>query len=257
MTLLSFPIAKLPGNATFGPIIPADDLASYINGGEIVAQAQAQAKQILEAAEREAEQLHELCEQALEAAWQNGLEKVARETPALRQQAVADTVEWLLDQRDLEQAIIERLEGRLLGILVSVFEECYGRQSESRLLASLLRDRIGLLPGGEEGTLHVCPEQHEELRQALISCSWLRIEADADIASGKALLQTPLVILSLDLDEQFNWAISRLLSSSRSVWKRPESDINHSRQEKLALFPEDISEACKRTINTDASASAE
>ncbi|OHX19158.1 type III secretion system stator protein SctL [Chromobacterium sphagni] len=252
MTPLLLPITKLPGSAPLGPIIPASDLADYVQAGEIIARAQAQAKQIHDAAESEAERLHELCEQVLEAAWQNGLEKIAREVPGIRQQAVADAVEWLLDGRDLEHRIIERLEGRLRGILVDVFAECYGQQSEPQLLASLLRDRIGQLGDGVEGILYVCPEQHDEIRQTLGFCSRLRIEPDTSVVSGKALLQTPLVILSLDLDEQFNWAMNRLLSSGEKIWEKPDADLNNPRQGRLFLFPEDFSESRHDLMRKDA-----
>ncbi|WP_158300663.1 type III secretion system stator protein SctL [Chromobacterium sp. ATCC 53434] len=243
MTPLSLPITKLPGNAPLGTIIPAEDMAGYVKASEIVAQAEVQARQILEAAEREIEQLYGMYEQISEAAWQTGMDRIEEEAPGLRQFAVAEAVEWLIAEQELENKIIERLEGQLSGVLVQVFEEWYGKQSEPQLLANILRERIKKLSGDEEWMLYVSSEQYDELRQALISYPRLRIEPDASLGSGKVLLQTPLAILSLNLDEQFDWVMSRLLSHSREAWRRQLSDSNDPQQGVLPLVPEDFIEA--------------
>lgn len=46
------PITKLPGNAPLGPIIPAGDLADYIEASEIIEQAREQAKSIIQDGEK-------------------------------------------------------------------------------------------------------------------------------------------------------------------------------------------------------------
>ncbi|AAQ60264.2 type III secretion system stator protein SctL [Chromobacterium violaceum] len=243
MTLLSLPITKLPGNAPLGPIIPAGDLADYIEASEIIEQAREQAKSIIQDGEKKIENLCEMYEEISEAAWQDGLKNLEQQAPALRQQAVANVVEWLIAEQELEHKIIERLEGQLCDILIKVFKEYYGQQNESQLLINLLRERVRALLDSEEGVLYVCPEQYEELKQALISFPKLLIESDASIMAGKALLQTPLVILSLSLNEQFDWAISRLFSHSHEMWQERLLDCNIPQQGELSLFPKDFIEA--------------
>ncbi|WNN43895.1 FliH/SctL family protein [Winslowiella toletana] len=210
MTLLTIPVTRLTVAAPAGTLIHASQLAEFLAAEDIIAAAQAQAEQILQRAELDAEHLQQYCDKAQEAARQEGLMQVEEEAPALRQQAVADTIQWLIETHEVERRVVEQLEVRLRRIMVQVFEEFYGQQNDARLLMAHLHRHIDALLDEATGTLHVNESQYDELRQAFVTHPQLRVKPDARLQPGEARLNTSLVSLYLNLDEQLQSILSRL-----------------------------------------------
>ncbi|KOC93134.1 hypothetical protein NG43_12235 [Winslowiella iniecta] len=203
--------------APAGLVIRASELAEFQAANDIISAAHAEAEQIQRRAQEAAENLEQYCDEVRERARQQGLEQAEEEAPALRQQAVANCIQWLIENHNLEHSIVERLETRLRGILAQVFEEFYGQQSGARLLMSRLQEHIETLLGEEAGTLHVNETQFDELRQAFVTHPQLRIKLDTQLEPGEALLNTPLVSLYLNLDEQLQSILSRLEQLSQEA----------------------------------------
>jgi len=217
MTFLSVPVTQMSVTAPNGLLISACELAEFQVANDIISAAHAQAKEIENLAQQKADNLQQYCDEAREEARQQGLRQVEEEAPVLRQQAVSHCIQWLVDTHDLEHSIVERLEARLRGILAQVFEEFYGQQNGARLLMARLQEHIETLLGEEAGTLHVNETQFDELRQAFVTHPQLRIKLDRQLEPGEALLNTPLVSMYLNLDEQLQSILSRLEQLSQEV----------------------------------------
>jgi flagellar biosynthesis/type III secretory pathway protein FliH len=210
MKALTIPVTYMSMAAPIGPVISAMEFNYYLEAQDIIEDAYEQAENILNDAQNEADNLQEECDEMREAARQEGIREFESEAQHIRQKIVADTIEWVVAEYEVERYVIERLEGRMRGIMVQVFEEFYGQQQCSGLLITRLREAMDQLVDDEKGILRVSHVQFDELSRAFVAYPQLRLECDQQLATGKAILTTPMVYIHLDLDEQLQSIISRL-----------------------------------------------
>ena len=210
MTKLTIPVRKLAVTAPCAGLIPASELADYLKAGDIIAKAQGRAAQLRRSAQKHLSSVVQQCADAREKARQEALAKVEQETPALRQQAVANTIQWLVAEHELESNIVQRLEPRLRSLMAQVTEEFFRQQDSTRLLMDRLRPALDRLLNEDAATLQVNPQQWEALHQSFAAYPSLRVQSCDHIAEGQAILITPLIYMSLDLEEQLDSRLSRL-----------------------------------------------
>lgn len=210
MKALTIPVTRLSMAAPVGPVISAAQFTHYLEAQDIIEDAHEEAEDIINDAQSEADNIQQQCDEMRESARQEGIREIEHEALQIRQQIVADTIEWVVAEYEMERYIIERLEGRLRGIMVQVFEEFYGQQQGSGLLITRLREAMDQLVDDEKGILRVSHRQFDELSRAFVAYPQLRLESDQQLATGKAILTTPMVYLHLDLNEQLQSIISRL-----------------------------------------------
>lgn len=210
MKVLTIPVTRLSIGVPIGPVISAMQFANYLEAQDIIEDAHQAAEDIINCAQEEADNIQQQCDEMREAAREEGVRQFADESLQIRQKIVADTVEWVVTEYEMERYIIERLEGGLRDVMVQVFEEFYRQQQGSGLLITRLREAIDQLENDERGVLRVSHMQFDELSRAFVAYPQLRLESDKQLAAGKAILTTPMVYLHLDLEEQLQSIISRL-----------------------------------------------
>ncbi|KAB7897042.1 hypothetical protein GA565_14185 [Rouxiella sp. S1S-2] len=214
MSRLNVVVKQLSGSFYDGPIISASTLADYTQAADIIDRAEHDALALRSSAQEYLEDIEQHCAEAREAARQEGEVWAAEDAPLHRREAVADAVEWLISEHQLESDIIRRLEPKMRTILAQVFKEFYVQQDNCRLLLDRLRDTLDKLLQEEAGTLFVCPEQWEELRLSFASYPALQVKMNEHLGLGEARLVTPLVSLSINLEDQLESILARLLKMS-------------------------------------------
>lgn len=211
MSRLNVVVKQLAGCFHHGPVITASNLEEYIQASDIIERAHQEAAELRSRAEEYLDNIQQQCAEEREAARQEGQAWAEEDAPAHRQSAVADAVEWLICEHELEGDIIQRLEPQMRNILAQVFKEFYLQQDGCRLLLDRLREVLDKMLQQEAGTLFVCPDQWEELRQSFASYPSLAVKMNPQLGLGEARLVTPLVTLSINLEEQLDAILTRLL----------------------------------------------
>jgi flagellar biosynthesis/type III secretory pathway protein FliH len=210
MSVITIPIASIAVPAPPGSRIAAAELANYAEANDIIEQARQTAQSLHLEAQQHLEQVQQQCEEARQNAWQEGLQLLKQETPALRQQLTAEVIHWLIDEQQLEQAIVTRLETQLRELLVSVFSGFIADQNLTDLLVLRLKERLEKVSHEHTATLHVCPQQYDELTLAFADYRWLQVKNDTTLLAGEAMLTTPLFTVYINLEEQLQAILARL-----------------------------------------------
>ncbi|QGY32129.1 hypothetical protein [Pantoea cypripedii] len=217
MSRLRIKVESLPLSAPAGLLIRANELAQYQEAQDIIQQAHEQAARIKQEADDLLCRIQQQRDEACEAAREEGLVQLKEEEANWRQQAVAETVQWLLDEHELECNVIRRLEPRLRSMMTQVFKQFYQQQDGSRLLMDRLRSAIDSLLTEDSATLHVCPAQWDTLQHAFAAWPGLKVKSNPELTIGQATLSSPMVTLQLDLEEQLNAMLSCLNKDETEV----------------------------------------
>lgn len=215
MSAITLPIISIDVPAPSGSRIAAAELANYCVANDIVEQAKHTANELNQKAQAHLEQVQQLCFEECQNARLEGLEHLNQEAPALRQQLTAEVISWFVDEQQLELEITTRLENRLRELLVSVFSEFITDQNLTDLLVLRLKSRLETINSEKKATLHVCPQQHDELVSAFADYSWLQVKNDETLLTGEALLTTPLFTVYINLEEQLEAILARLAAPSQ------------------------------------------
>lgn len=215
MSAITLPIISIDVPAPSGSRIAAAELANYCVANDIVEQAKHTADKLYQQAQTHLEQVEQMCLEERENARQEGLEQLQQEAPALRQQLTADVVSWFVDEQQLELELTARLENRLRELMVSVFSEFIADQNLTDLLVLRLKNRLDTINSEKTATLHVCPQQHNELVSAFADYPWLQVKNDEALLTGEALLTTPLFTVFINLEEQLAAILARLAAPSQ------------------------------------------
>lgn len=215
MSAITLPIISIDVPAPSGSRIAAAELANYCVANDIVEQAKHTADKLYQRAQTHLEQVEQMCLEERENARQEGLEQLQQEAPALRQQLTADVVSWFVDEQQLELELTARLENRLRELMVSVFSEFIADQNLTDLLVLRLKNRLDTINSEKTATLHVCPQQHNELVSAFADYPWLQVKNDEALLTGEALLTTPLFTVFINLEEQLAAILARLAAPSQ------------------------------------------
>ncbi|MGE8357615.1 MAG: hypothetical protein ACN6N0_14595 [Microvirgula sp.] len=208
MNALMVSVPCLPGPAPAGPVVRAGELDRLVEVSVLLVEARQQAVAMVARAGREAAALRE-------AARQDGVAAAQGEVAALRTAAVDDAVEWLVAQQELEIVLAGRLETRLRSLLAAELEALTGEQDSAGLLVQRLRKRLSTLPADDRVTVRVAAGQREAVGLALAGLDHVDIVADAGLATGQAILDTPFVRVTLDIDAHLQTVLARLRHGDR------------------------------------------
>lgn len=215
MNPLQLPVRTLPGARPAGPHLPAATLRRHLDGADVVATAHAAATQlrleaeaVLAQAQREAEAIHT-----------QALHEAAEERTTLgqqaRDQAVADSLQWLCEEQQLEQELARQLAQRWRSLTANVLEELLTKNDQTEMLLHRLQRKVAeLLPQGRLA-LQVAPAELDATRRAFAAAAAVAVSADAALAAGQAVLDNGLVRIHLDLPAYQRWLLEQLAGQPR------------------------------------------
>lgn len=184
---LGIPVLTLPGPLPPATVIAAADLDSRSDAAKLREQAVAE----LEQARQEADALREAV-----------LREAEREIEQLKRQArdtaVANAVQWLCQEQEMEQLIASQLTMRWRGLTARVLDKLLGKSDQNEfLLRRVEREVEELLPHGRL-TLCVEPAALMTATQAYTGTPEITVVADAELVPGQARLDNGLVHIYLD-----------------------------------------------------------
>ncbi len=213
MTDFPISITYLPGPAPIESLIPAATLAGYVGAASIVERAQAHAARVLDEArgtladaERDARRLRE-------DAQRQGLADAAAELARMRADLIGETVQWLVDEADLEAQIATHLDHRLRTLIASVVEPYLRNRDAVELLLAQVRTCIAADQRASPLVLQVGAASAERIRAALGDAPHVRVTVGAALRANEARLASPHAIVHFDPDQHLDLLLSRLLSA--------------------------------------------
>lgn len=195
---LNLAVTCLPGPMPAGAIVPAAELArrqdhaAALDALRAAAQADAdalrqQAASELEQARRDADALREAARQ------EAGAIRVQA-----REEAIADAVQWLCCEQDMEQLIARELAQRWRSLTARVLDQVLGQGDQNERVLRRVEHKVAeLLPRGRL-TLAVPPTALAVATQYWAATPQVSVVADPELVPGQARLDNGLVRIHLD-----------------------------------------------------------
>jgi hypothetical protein len=129
-----------------------------------------------------------------------------------RSQAIQETIQWLVPENQLEIALANHLAQQAAQWAVEVLKQLVGEVEQPQLLVQQLHASIHELQEHGMLTLRAHPHQVTGLQQLLSENVRVTVVADPQLEPLQALLESPLVVIKLDLDRHMTLLIEQLLA---------------------------------------------
>ena len=210
MTTLPISITYLPGPSPAETLIPAATLTSYFDAASIIERAQARAASLLEHAQRTLADAERDAHQIREDAHRQGLADAAAELERARRDLIDETVQWLVDEADLEVRIASQLDERLRLLIASVVEPYLRECDAVELLLEQVRACISADLGASPLVLRVGTANAERIRAAVRDEPRVCVAVDAALNATEARLESPHAIVHFDPERHLELLLSRL-----------------------------------------------
>lgn len=204
------PILYLPGPPPLDVIIPADDLVHYYTAQQIVANAKDQAASILAELEEHIAAARDDVQNIREQARLAGMDQAKQQLDRLREQAIADAVEWLVAEDQLECHIANSLDEQLRSLLTQAMSAWLDERNVVDDLMRRVKQSLEAMAGQELASLYIPPGIDAALREELSAMPRVRIYTDATLTGGQARLESRLILIRLDLDSHRRLLLDRL-----------------------------------------------
>lgn len=132
----------------------------------------------------------------------------------LRQEIVAESINWLVEQAELEKQLVMVLQERICQQVELVIKAWSQKQNISENLISQITEQVSQATTKQSLVLSVSPEQADELRK--IFAEQMQIKIRSDFAPWQAELSSSCMTLRFDLYEH----LERLLETSVSTMEK-------------------------------------
>lgn len=209
------PIETIDGPAPAGPVISTEAIVRLRDDASRRARWMNEARAERDAAQVERERARKDAEVQRnaweEAAQTRARQEAATQAEAARQAAVAQTVDWLVDEASMEREIVRSLERRVADAMTGALSNFVGKLDVGERFAH----RVGqTLPGlVREGVLvlRVPTAHHAAVAGALRDADIvLACTPDATLSGRQARIESEWVTVCLDLDADLAAVIKRL-----------------------------------------------
>ncbi|GLS24696.1 type III secretion system stator protein SctL [Marinibactrum halimedae] len=181
-------------------IVKRSEYQYFLEGEAIVAEAKEKAKQIVKDAEREKQK-------ACEEGYRKGFEAVQSEQ--------AEIVLTTLKQA---QKFLESRADNIANLVIEVSRKLLGEMEQEALVLKLVEQALNTQYNVQKVILRVAPQQYsvfservKAIRSQYSGINQLDVKEDDRVNVGSCLMETPMGILTIDLESQLN-AIERSLS---------------------------------------------
>ncbi|MBB6155187.1 flagellar biosynthesis/type III secretory pathway protein FliH [Pseudomonas sp. JAI115] len=210
MTLLTIPCIYLPGSSPHGQFIAAEELQAHFDAASALNQAHEACESLYQQAALVLDQAHEEAEQIRQQAYQQGQLEAAQTWSVQHQALIEQTLQWHVQQSELETAMVQHLDGRLRALVAAALQEFIGEQHAADLLVQRVQQRLNHFLHEGTLTLHVAAAGHAQIQASLATHPHVRVVGCAALTAAQARLQSPLFTLHIDLDQHLDSLLSRL-----------------------------------------------
>ncbi|QLL13463.1 hypothetical protein [Pseudomonas chlororaphis] len=205
------PITYLPGPAPLETIVSAEALAHHYNAQRIVDSANEKSAQILAELERKMAATRGEIRRIREQARQAGLSEAQEELDRLRADTIAQSVEWLVAEDELERRIANDLDARLRTLLAQALATWLDERNAVDDVMQRVRQRLERMADDEFATLYVAPSVEHAVRERFSATPRVRVHIDAELSEGQARLESRLTIIRFDLEAHRDLILERLV----------------------------------------------
>lgn len=207
------PLIYLPGPRPLDAVICADELAHYYTAQQIVAKANEHAAQVSADLEQRIATARDEIQAIREHARQAGMDDAEHALQRLREQTIADTVDWLIAEDQLERQIANGLDQWIRHLLTQATAAWLDERNGIDDLMRRVKQRLESMDDRELASLYVAPCVDAAVREALAAMPRVRIHTDATLSAGQARLESRLALIHLDLDAHRDLILQRLSHS--------------------------------------------
>ncbi|HEK1310988.1 TPA: hypothetical protein SMQ86_006095 [Pseudomonas aeruginosa] len=205
------PITYLPGPAPLETIVSAEALALHYNAQRIVDNANEKSAHILAELERKMAETRCEIRRIREQARQAGLSEAQEELDKLRADTIAQSVEWLVAEDELEYQIAKDLDAQLRALLAQALAAWLEERNAVDDVMQRVRQRLEKMADDELATLYVAPSVEEAARERFSATPRVRVKVDAALSEGQARLESRLTIIRFDLEGHCELILERLV----------------------------------------------
>ncbi|PKH21806.1 hypothetical protein CIG19_14775 [Enterobacterales bacterium CwR94] len=201
MKKIRLPLIHLPGIAPTGDIYSREQLAQYVQANDILEQAAQEAARLLKAAENERQETHARCAALIEQAKREGIQQGQAAVETTRQQVITETVQWLVDEKRLEEQIANLMQERLQEMVQRIVEPYLMTCDPVPLLIQRVDALMHQYLHENNLELYVSHEHIPQLSHAFSGNVPLTLIADDTLSLHQARLVSPCAIVWLDLKQ--------------------------------------------------------
>ncbi len=210
MNPFNFPIEKLDKLDGLDPVIKGSTFSLLQQASTLIKRAQTQALEVLRQANLEALAIQEKAAQVGEFQKSQVVRKIRDET---RDATVEEGLRWLIDEQQVESAVIKSLETRVREIMASVLEEWFAEQDQLAQLATrlavLVRERAQQRPCKLRLHPDACATIEAQLKE-LVDLNGIDCLADATLTPEQAVIETEFLHVEFDLARHRNAVFTAL-----------------------------------------------
>ena len=207
---LQLPFVTLPVQLAAQGWIAAETLAEPI----AVNQALADARERLLELDGQAQLVMAAAEEAAARLKAEARDAVQREFDELRQQvrddAIADAVQWLCKEAELESAIAARMTHRWRKLTARVLEELLGKSDQTELFLHHVERKVSSMLAGGRVQLHVALGVEGVTSKTFAHLTDVQVLPDESLTRGQAVLDNGLVRIHLDFPAHQSWLLEQL-----------------------------------------------
>lgn len=205
-----FPIIYLPGPPPLGAFISAEELTHHYNAQRVITNANEKSALILAELEQKMASTRKDMRRVREQARQAGLGEAQEELDRLRKETIAQTVEWLITEDELERQIANHLDERIRALITQAMVSWLNERDVVNDLMQCVKQRLAQIADEELATLYIPPDTEDRVREHLSALPRVRIHTDVTLSAGQARLESRLAVVRFDLDAHCHLLLERL-----------------------------------------------
>ncbi len=200
-----------------GDVIGSETFEKMQQAEYLMQQARIEASQIIEQAQEQLAQARQEIALMQEQAHLQATNHARELAESAQSQAIADAIQWLVDEQSLERAIACEMEQKVRSLVAFAIREFAGEQDTTELLIRRISKMVDEQLKHNRVSLIVNPNQLKYIRKELGEGDELVYRTDEGLSESQAVIETSLVRMELDLDRHLELIIEHLLGESKAV----------------------------------------
>ncbi|WP_159084720.1 hypothetical protein [Dongshaea marina] len=217
MNPFSIAISQISGIPMTGDVIGSETFEKMQQAEYLMQQARIEASQIIEQAQEQLAQARQEIALMQEQAHLQATNHARELAESAQSQAIADAIQWLVDEQSLERAIACEMEQKVRSLVAFAIREFAGEQDTTELLIRRISKMVDEQLKHNRVSLIVNPNQLKYIRKELGEGDELVYRTDEGLSESQAVIETSLVRMELDLDRHLELIIEHLLGESKAV----------------------------------------